>query len=123
MQKNIIDKNGFAVTSVFVDANNNILFTNRRLEEDEQLVELNTDGNFIKPQWNGTEWIEGATEEEIKEYKEETEENPQVTEEQQLLSSVILENAEIKEQLKEQQELIATILLQNAELKGGNIDV
>lgn len=64
MQKNIIDKNGFVVTSVFVDANDNILFTNRRLEEDEQLVELNTDGNLVKPRWNGCMWIETATEEE-----------------------------------------------------------
>ena len=57
------------------------------------------------------------------ELKDGQEYDTEITEEQQLLSSVILENAEIKEQLKEQQELIATILLQNAELKGGNADV
>ena len=47
----------------------------------------------------------------------------ETTEEQQLLSSVLLENAEIKEQLKEQQELSATLALQIAELKGGNANV
>lgn len=47
----------------------------------------------------------------------------EITEEQQLLSSVLLENAEIKEQLKEQQELSAILALQIAELKGGNANV
>lgn len=46
-----------------------------------------------------------------------------ITEEQQLLSTVLLENAEIKEQLKEQQELSAALALQIAEIKGGNANV
>ena len=47
----------------------------------------------------------------------------EVTDEQQLLSIVLLENADIKEQLKEQQELSANLALQIAELKGGNLNV
>lgn len=47
----------------------------------------------------------------------------EITEEQQLLSTVLLENAEIKEQLKEQQELSATLTLQIAQIKGGNANV
>ena len=68
---------------------------------------------------------EGATEEEIQAWQEEnkTKENIQVTEEHQLLSTVLLENAEIKEKLKEQQELSATLALQIAQLKGGNANV
>ena len=46
----------------------------------------------------------------------------EVTDEQ-LISSVLLENSEIKKQLKEQQELSATLALQIAELKGGNANV
>ena len=63
------------------------------------------------------------------EFKEVTGQEPatkvkeEVTEEQQLLSSVLLENAEFKEKLKEQQELCATLALQIAELKGGNANV
>ena len=47
----------------------------------------------------------------------------ETTEEQQLLSTVLLENAAIKEQLKEQQELSATLALQIAQIKGGNANV
>lgn len=41
----------------------------------------------------------------------------EITEEKQLLSTVLLENANIKEQLKQQQELCATLTLQVAELR------
>ena len=45
------------------------------------------------------------------------------TEQERLLSTVLLENAEIKEQLKEQQELSSNLMLQIAQLKGGNANV
>lgn len=45
------------------------------------------------------------------------------SEQEKLLSLVLLENAEIKRQLKEQQELSASLGLQIAELKGGNKNV
>ena len=58
-----------------------------------------------------------------REAEDNNKEKIQATEEQQLLSTVLLENAEIKEQLKEQQELSANLALQTAELKGGNANV
>lgn len=124
-QKTLIDENGHIKLNVVVDTNNNIVIPkNIKIEENQQLVEQYI-GDYVKPKWNGSEWVEGATKEEIKAWQEENkiEENTQPTEEQQLLSAVLLENSEIKEQLKEQQELIATILLQNAQLKGENANV
>lgn len=47
----------------------------------------------------------------------------EATEEQKLLSTVLLENAEIKEQLKEQQKLSSNLMLQIAQLKGENGNV
>lgn len=47
----------------------------------------------------------------------------EITEEQQLLSTVLLENANIKEQLKQQQELCATLTLQVTELREGKVNV
>lgn len=112
----IIDKNGYILEWCRQKS---------KVREEEMYCPVFNNYNLVRPRWNGSTWIEGATEEEIKAWQEENKivENTQPTEEQQLLSTVILENAEIKEQLKEQQELIATILLQNAQLKGDNANV
>lgn len=47
----------------------------------------------------------------------------ELTDEQQLLSTVLLENAEIKAELKDQQELYSKLVLEIAEIKGGNASV
>ncbi len=39
------------------------------LQDNEILVPLGDYNNFIKPVWDGTQWIESATQEEIDEYK------------------------------------------------------
>lgn len=45
------------------------------------------------------------------------------SEEEILVSNIMLENATLKQQMTEQQELTANLLLQIAELKGGNTNV
>lgn len=112
----IIDTNGY-ITNRCVDKN--------KVKTYDIAVPICNNYDILKPKWNGSEWVESATEEEVKAWQEKNkkEEDLQITEEQQLLSTVLLENAEIKEQLKEQQELIAIIMLQNAQLKGGNTNV
>lgn len=122
-QKNIISKDGFIVKSVFVDENNNILFTNLKLEEGQSLVEEQPIKDLIKPSWNGLEWTEGATEEEIKECNEINKITQEPTENEILMSNIMLENATLKQQMEEQQELTSTLMLQIAELKGGNTNV
>lgn len=67
--KDIINSDGVKINSVVVDANNNILFTNYILRNDEKIVESCNNFNLIKPKWTGIEWIESATKEEIDEYK------------------------------------------------------
>ena len=110
-----IDENGYFIGTKFIKENNKV----------DKDITINCTTGFIKPKWNASEWVEAATEEETQAWQEEnkTEENIQVTEEQQLLSTVLLENAEIKEQLKEQQELSSNLMLQIAQLKGGNANV
>ena len=66
---------------------------------------------LYKAVWTGTEWIEGATEEEIKAFKEENNIIQEPTEQEKIISNIMLENAELKQQ-------IAEITLQLAELKG-----
>lgn len=118
----VINKDGFIVSKCEL-MQNGVLKT-YFLKNEEKTVERCIDGKLVKPKWNGTTWEEGATEEEIQQLKENSvTEKAQATEEQQLLSTVLLENAEIKKQLAEQQKLSATLILQIAELKGGNTDV
>lgn len=122
-QKNIISKDGFIVKSVFVDENNNILFTILKLEEGQSLVEEQPIKDLIKPKWDGSDWIEGATEDEIKEWEEANKVVQEPSENEVLMSNIMLENATLKQQMEEQQELTSTLMLQIAELKGGNTNV
>lgn len=110
MQVWVIDQNGY-----FTGESKIIL----EKELTNLMITLPYTFGYIKGKWNGTEWIEGATDEEIKAWQEKNKviENTQVTEEQQLLSSLLLENANIKEQIKQQQELCSTLTLQIAELR------
>jgi hypothetical protein len=64
-EKTIIDNNGYIVERcVLVDDNNNI--KNHTLQEGEKIVIRYLDKfGLVKPQWNGTTWIETATQEEI----------------------------------------------------------
>lgn len=54
------------------------------------------------------------------EEKESFIETPQPSDGEILLSTILLENAKLKQQIAEQQELSATILLELAKIKGGN---
>ncbi|MBC8531760.1 hypothetical protein [Gehongia tenuis] len=39
------------------------------LEPGESLVNTKVSGKYVRPRWNGTQWIEGATAEEIAEWE------------------------------------------------------
>ena len=108
----------------YIKVNENNIITDYSVTKLKNMIEVNSDIYNNEINLCNYKYIDGQfiklTEEEIQATKEE---NIQVTEEQQLLSTVLLENAEIKEQLKQQQELSATLALQIAELKGGNINV
>lgn len=96
----VIDNNNKYVDLVAVDIDDNGTVTNVHyytLQENETLIDTqppmkkryaNSDG-FIIPVWNGSEWVEGATDEEIAEFAIEhpaleAEVNPEPTAEEML---------------------------------------
>ncbi|WP_242863288.1 hypothetical protein [Clostridium botulinum] len=84
------------------------------------------DKEYIKPKWDfkKEEWVEGATEEEIKEWEEENKPQPKEPNENEILiSNVLLENANLKQKTNDLEEMTANLMLQIAELKGGNTNV
>ncbi|NFL87346.1 hypothetical protein FDB24_10460 [Clostridium botulinum] len=114
----IIDKDGYIV---------NPCIEKKKISEEDICVHVLNDYSLIKPKWNfeKEKWTEGATQEEIKEYEEEKNKSveKEPTENEVLMSNIILENAQLKTGLQEQQELTANLLLKIAELKGGNENV
>lgn len=107
-EKNII--NGYGIGE-------NSLKNGINIKTDVDLKELC--GNY---KYENDELIK-LTEEEKESLFPKKEEPTETTDEEKLLSSVLLENAEIREQLKEQQELSSNLILQIAQLKGGNANV
>ncbi len=67
--KTIIDKNGCVVDSCVLFIDNNPKYF--ELIEDMQIVDM-YNGNLLKPKWDfeKEEWIESATQDEIKEWEE-----------------------------------------------------
>lgn len=50
---------------------------------------------YIKARWNGSKWIEGATEEEIRQFKEEMSKPPEPTELEKLKELVLAQQEEM----------------------------
>lgn len=55
-----IDNNGFFVEDVILKDSEEILV---------DYIQTECPDGFYKPKWNGTEWVEGLTQEEIEEFK------------------------------------------------------
>lgn len=53
------------------------------------------DIGYIKAKWNGSKWIEGATEEEIRQFKEEISKPPEPTEFDKLKELVLAQREEM----------------------------
>ena len=108
--KTIIDSNGNIVDLcvIFIDGQAQYF----KMQEGQQAVERYAK-NYIKPRWNGSEWIEGATEEEIKVLQEENKIEQEPSEQEKL-------NAQSLQVTAQQQLINASLLKQIAELKGGN---
>ncbi|WP_315970296.1 hypothetical protein [Clostridium botulinum] len=125
LDKSIIDLNGNIIYShILMDGNNNILFSDIEIKitEDMQIVDI-PNKTYIKPKWTGIEWIEGATEEELKEWEEKNKPKPkEPNEDEILMSNILLENATLKQKTSDLEEMTANVMLQIAELKGGNIN-
>lgn len=96
-QKNVIDKDGFIVKSVFVDENDNIMFTDFKMEDGQTLITKHPNKDMLNPKWTGSKWIEGATEEEIQASKEEN--KVEVNNEENLIDKLILDNINMQMQI------------------------
>lgn len=105
--------------------NNNIFTESKMVEEIHDFMTTTPIGNvgFYKPKWDGNEWIESATGDEIKIWKEENKVIQEPSENEMLISNLLLDNAELKNKATELEELTSTLMLQIAELKGGNTNV
>lgn len=76
----LIDENGFIVDSVIAESEDSNVITKA----------FPTDIVLIKPKWNGTEWIEGATQEEIDELTKVEPSPPTDTERIEMLEETIM---------------------------------
>lgn len=116
-QKAIIDSFGYIKTTVMVDNEDNICWCdNLKLEPEEKLIDLNYTDIF-RPRWNGVEWIEDASEEEIQASKEEN-----ITKEKEPTSQELL-NAQLLEEIAQQKIVNAQLMQEIALLKGGSTNV
>ena len=102
LDKSIVDLNGNIIYShILMDENNNILFSDIEIKitKDMQIVDM-YDKTYAKPKWTGMEWVESATEEEIKEWDESN--KPKESTEVEILQKQLLETQAIVANLQEQ---------------------
>ncbi|WP_321994376.1 hypothetical protein [Clostridium butyricum] len=115
--KSIIDSNGNMICNcvLFIEDIPQCFVINEEYKSVDFCME-----NFVKPKWNGQEWIESATEEEIEAWNEKNEVVKKPTEQQILNAQLLNQNANLQLQIEQQKQLNAQILLQ---LAGGNTNV
>ncbi|HBJ1646524.1 hypothetical protein SR42_09850 [Clostridium botulinum] len=104
LDKSIVDLKGDIIYShILMDGNNNILFSDIEIEitEDMQIVDI-PNKTYIKPKWTGIEWVETATEEEIKEHEEANKPKPKEPNETERLQKQLLETQNMLLELQEQ---------------------
>ncbi len=102
LDKSIVDLNGNIIYShILMDGNNNILFSDIEIKitEDMQIVDI-PNKTYIKPKWTGIEWIEGATQEEIKEWEESNKSNQKEPTETERLQKQLLETQALVAELR-----------------------
>lgn len=107
--KTIVDENGFIISLNEQVEGEKVLTL--ELKENEQIVELYK-CNLVKPKWNGKEWIEIATYEEIQLWKEENILESQQTEQQVLNDTLLKTIADIQLELEKQKKLNTQMLSQ-----------
>lgn len=98
--KTIIDSNGYITNMCVIYKDGKV--QDYKMNENEEFVEYYVVKGYIKPRWNGNEWVEGATEEEIQESKEEN----------KVVQTPTTEELLLKE--------IANLKIEIMQLKGGN---
>lgn len=115
--KSIIDSDGNMICNcvLFIEDVPQCFVMNEEYKSVDFCVDI-----LVKPKWNGTQWIETATDEEIKAWNEKNEVVKKPTEQQILNAKLLNQNANLQLQIEQQKQLNAQILLQ---LAGGNTNV
>lgn len=118
--KTIIDTNGNIVDLcvMFVDGQSQYF----KMQE-EYIAVKQYKGNFIKPNWNGTKWIEGATEEEIQAWQEENKIIKQPTTEEEILKQIAdlkIDNMKKDTIINNTLKTVAELKVKVMSMKGGN---
>ena len=108
--KTIIDKNGLIVARCVLFIDNKV--QNFKIEQGQKAVKF-CNKSFVKSQWNGSEWVEGATEEEIQEWKEKNKIFKESTTEEKLIE----EMANLKVDNMKKDMVISNLTKTMAELK------
>ncbi|WP_017825511.1 hypothetical protein [Clostridium botulinum] len=90
----INEKIGYKIDFVVVEEH--------ELKDGEKVIEKdwNIANAMLKPKWTGEEWVEGATEEEIKEHEEENKPKPKEPTEVEILKQQLLETQAIVAELR-----------------------
>ncbi|NFA43145.1 hypothetical protein EXM65_11300 [Clostridium botulinum] len=97
--KTIINKDGFIIENCVLFIDNIPQYF--EITEGMQILDL-YNCNLIKPKWTGIEWIEGATEEETKEWEESNKPKPKEQTEVEQLQRQLLETQNLVLELQEQ---------------------
>ena len=118
--KTIIDANGNIVDLcvMFVDGQSQYF----KMQE-EYIAVKQYKGNFIKPKWDGSKWIESATEEEIKAWQEENKIIKQPTIEEEMLKQIAdlkIDNMKKDTIINNTLKTVAELKVKVMSMKGGN---
>lgn len=114
----IIDNKGFVVSYCEND--------DYKCNENEHKVPIYTGFNtlkFIKPMWNGEKWTEGASEEEIKQWKEENKIIKQPTTEEEMLKEIAnlkIDNMKKDNIINNTLKTVAELKIKVMSMEGGN---
>ncbi|MBN1079257.1 hypothetical protein [Clostridium botulinum] len=95
--KTVIDSNGFVIEKCVLFIDNIPQYF--EVTEDMQTLEMYK-GDLIKPKWSGVEWVEGATEEELKEWEEKNKPVEKEPTKEELLEKQLLETQAIVAELR-----------------------
>lgn len=113
----VINKDNMKSAFVIIDTEGKAV--DYKIKENEKIITTDWQiaNTMLKPRWNGKEWEEAATQEEMKEYNALMNSNKkQPTTQEQI-------NAQLLEEIAQQKIINAQLMQEIATLKGGNANV
>ena len=112
--KTLVDSNGN-----IIDWCMQVVDSQTKITSNGILVPYCNNANLIKPKWDGSQWIEGATDKEMTTWKENNKIIVEPTQDEILRAKLLKDNVATQLQLVKQQQINANLLSQIAKLTGG----